>query len=448
MDPGTILGIAGVAIALPPLLETCLHGFDTFTAGRKQAETSEKFIAMLAIYRLRLFCWGHNLGLTNDVDYPINPALNEAIYRTPIEGVLRQLKSLFTDGEKLESQYGVKPQPYNPNQIDEPRNVFSETYERYAQKLRSTSQLPKMTKWAVHDEAKFQKMLDEINRFISSLESLNGPLGIQQRPLRDVEQAITKISNEHDLRLVQSAAMESGFQPAGRFANQRLLALNPDATPLENVFGSISISGESTPSFQISTGHTSPAHPQTASYFPRGAASNQLSISSQPNSPSPPPYADLASPPVSLHHSQSQISLPNRFPSPSSSHTTAPSTTSTIFHHFDEAAYHSYVVAQPDATLQQLETDLDKNIGWSNAAIGAGIVGGVLTMGATLAGSAVGARTSHVYKLQRNIVQAELGRRGIKGKKEARKLEKERLEAQNRVQRWAIEDAKSGKGAY
>jgi hypothetical protein len=131
MDPGTALAIAGVAIALLSLLETCLHGFDRFTAGRKQAETSKRILVMLDIHKLRLLCWGRSLGLTNELGRPMNQLLNDPTYRVPIENTLRLLNSLFTDGKELESRYGVKEQPYNPNQIDEPQSVFSETYDRY-----------------------------------------------------------------------------------------------------------------------------------------------------------------------------------------------------------------------------------------------------------------------------------------------------------------------------
>lgn len=113
--------------------------------------------------------------------------------------------------------------------------------------------------------------------------------------------------------------------------------------------------------------------------------------------------------------------------------------------HYDETAWKAYVVAQSDASLQQLETELDKKIGWSKAAIGVGAVGSVLTAGITLVGSAAGARTTYVYRLQRDVVQAELCRRGVVGRKEAARIEKEKVEAQKRVKRWAMEDAKSGR---
>lgn len=451
MDPGTALGIAGVAVALPPLLETCIHGFDLFSTGRKQAETSKKFIAMLGLSKLRLYLWGRNLGLTNEAEYPMNELLNDLTIRIPIEAALQELKSLMTDGKKLESKYGVKPQPYNPNQIEntpgEPRSMFSDTYERYMQRLRKSSQLPKMTTWAIHDEAKFQKMLDEITHFLTSLESLNGSLGIQQQPLKDVEQTISKSSNEYDLRLVQSAALDSGLQEVGQVANQRLLTLNPEATPLWDLASSVSISGHSTPS---SAGHIPPARPQTQSYFAIASTSTRPSISSQLASISPSPYAAIGSPSTSSTHSLSQTSLSSLSPPPSSSYTSPspspyaapPSATSTMFQHFNEAAWRSYVLTQPDTVLQQLETDLDKKIGWSKAAIGAGIVTSVLTAGVTLAGSAAGARTSYVYKLQRNIVKAELVRRGVLGRKEAARREKEKMEARRRVEKWAIEDGK------
>ncbi|MCJ1245875.1 hypothetical protein MMC30_003079 [Trapelia coarctata] len=439
MDPGTALAIAGVALALPPLFETYIHGFDLFTAGRNQAETTKKFIAMLGLSKLRLYLWGRNLGLTNEPDHPMNEMLNDLAIRLRIEAALEQLKSLITDGKQLESKYGVKAQPYNPNQIDEPRSMFSETYERYMQRLRKSSQLSKMTTWAIHDEAKFQKMLDEINHFLISLESLNGSLGIQQQPLKDVERTIAKSFNEYDLRLVQSAALASDFQSVGQVANQRLLTLNPEATLFEDLASSISISGHSTPS---SAGHISPARPQTQSYFPISSTSNRPSISSQLASPSPPPYTTLASPSTSSTHNQSTTSLASLSPSQPSPYAAPQSATSTMFQHFDEAAWRSYVVAQPDATLLQLEADLDKKIEWSKAAIGAGLVGSVLTMGATLAGSAAGARTNYVYKLQRNVVKVELGRRGLVGKKEAARMEKEKMAAQERVRRWAMEDAK------
>ena len=67
--------------------------------------------------------------------------------------------------------------------------------------------------------------------------------------------------------------------------------------------------------------------------------------------------------------------------------------------HYDETAWKSYVVAQSDASLQQLETELDKKIGWSKAAIGVGAVGSVLTAGITLLGSVAGAWTTYVYRL-------------------------------------------------
>lgn len=264
---------------------------------------------MLDIHKLRLLSWGRSLGLTNESGRPMNQLLNDPTYRVPIENALRLLNSLFTDGKELESRYGVKEQPYNPNQIDEPQSMFSETYDRYMQRLRKTSQLPKITKWAIHDEAKFQKMLDDINLFLSSLESLNSSLGIQ--PQKAVEHTIAKLSNEHDLRLVQSAALEYGFRSTGQVAHQRLLWLNPDATPLANSTFSGPLSHQSTTSSQLSTEIISPGHPQTQSYFALGATPDQQSVGGQSSPSPPPPYAPIASPSASSSHSQSQSSPPN-----------------------------------------------------------------------------------------------------------------------------------------
>ncbi|KAK0647012.1 prion-inhibition and propagation-domain-containing protein, partial [Cercophora newfieldiana] len=227
---GLVLGALGIA----GLFKSCIDNFDIVVRARDFGENFDLLCTELSLQQVRLGLWGESLGFIPAEDSK-EPQINQGLDRRPqvrraITDALLHLQNLLTKADVVIGRYD----PLETNEDGTPestslgmmvfRDSFSKLRSRMRQNQKEKSTL-QVTRWAVHDYAKFKNLLTSIKDLIDGLESVTTSLGVLERQRTRLAEEIESISDAQSLRLLQSvssAASSDVLQLVSDRASQRI----------------------------------------------------------------------------------------------------------------------------------------------------------------------------------------------------------------------------------
>ncbi|KAH9904294.1 prion-inhibition and propagation-domain-containing protein [Xylariomycetidae sp. FL2044] len=207
---GLALGVLGVA----SLFTSCIENFDIIVRAREFSEQFELQCTLLSLQRLRLAVWGETLGLApppGGPQRPYNEALDRHDIRPAIVLGLNQLRLLLNKADVINGKYALQENEACVVQTEVAvtslgMTIFREPFEKFRDRIKKNQKQKsvwKVTKWSIHDQAKFESTVNNITKLIDGLESIMTPLGLVQQQRARVEEEIESLSDAESLRLLQ-----------------------------------------------------------------------------------------------------------------------------------------------------------------------------------------------------------------------------------------------------
>ena len=226
--------------------------------------------AQLSIERLRLQAWGNVLGL------PATPAstspaarhyqqLGSDEVKPVVEKVLLSLIQRLQKADLITERYELKDnEETGPPEASAPHSTASSTgltifrlrYEAFKAKIRrnqSAASLWKVTRWAVHDLAKFRGIIEDIRALLDGLDKVAAILGTLDQQHAVLVEAVQDISDGGALRLVDLAS-HNGDSPS-------LIAISETASIRLSQIAD-TLSGAGSRSLETQTFCTAPSRPR------------------------------------------------------------------------------------------------------------------------------------------------------------------------------------------
>ncbi|KAL8706232.1 MAG: hypothetical protein Q9201_000738 [Fulgogasparrea decipioides] len=220
-------GLAIGAIGLAGLFTTCVGCIDYVSLGRNHGRDFEMSMTKLMLLKARLTTWGESLAVTHKGKE--NVALRERwlAEQDTVGKCLVGIKTMFEDGSRLESRYGLEQLPMSQTSLVFPQGQKSNAFQQIENKFKSRIQsrqehvsISKEIRWAIHDKKRFDCMIADLTFFIDGLEDLSDRLqvlGLQRQLLETDLQAIT---DTNSIRMMEDAATQAQPLSSERSADE------------------------------------------------------------------------------------------------------------------------------------------------------------------------------------------------------------------------------------
>ena len=158
-----------LTIGVAALFTSCIECFEYFKAAQGFEQNFEVLLVKLEYQQERLLVWGDLVGIGTGGHHDLGPTLgNNGHIEDLTRRCLTSIETLLKDAEVLKSKYGVRA--YTPASDTAPHsgisfNALKRLRLRLARQPQGPSVLDK-TRWAVYDETKFQKLVDDTRDLI------------------------------------------------------------------------------------------------------------------------------------------------------------------------------------------------------------------------------------------------------------------------------------------
>ncbi|KAK4212181.1 prion-inhibition and propagation-domain-containing protein [Rhypophila decipiens] len=222
MDP------VSICLSILPIFKVCLDYFDYFKTVRSLHLDCQILLLKLDFEHERMIIWGEKHGVFSTIgDGHDNHELNNPQVSKRLGQALGLINALFSDGERLKSQYGVKlledDQKSNNASGPKEKYVTTSALKRISKWINvqnalkaneSSMKKPSLigkTKWAIQDKAKFEALTRDIWELVSGLyDVLSVPDKERNRvALDDIQELLPDIG-----RLKQVEAASENIYPA------------------------------------------------------------------------------------------------------------------------------------------------------------------------------------------------------------------------------------------
>jgi hypothetical protein len=210
---GLVLGVAGI----PAVFASCVDCLDYITLERNYGKDFEVSLAKVSILKGRLHGCGESLSITT-ASHHLNDI--SSVQWKPQGRAIRQslwgLHSCFTDQQKLEKTYGLKPvagdfslatrsttTTVSPSltEVQSSFNIASTLRQRQ-------TPLSKRVRWAIHDKKKFDALVSDALLYIESIEAVCIQLNLMRTDQELCEAAVDRVQTREGMRLLERAIRE------------------------------------------------------------------------------------------------------------------------------------------------------------------------------------------------------------------------------------------------
>jgi len=160
-----------LSIGIAALFTTCIQCFEYFKAATTLRKDFGILLLTLELEEERLLIWGEVIGIgskdwSEDLTFKGESKRQDLARRC-----LAAIKSLLEDAEGLKSTYGVQPAAATARSASR-QSITSNALKRFRVRLgRSPNKIGVLdqTRWAIHDAAKFQKLIGHLRDMIDGL---------------------------------------------------------------------------------------------------------------------------------------------------------------------------------------------------------------------------------------------------------------------------------------
>ncbi|KAL8911671.1 MAG: hypothetical protein Q9171_003198 [Xanthocarpia ochracea] len=229
------------AVALLPLLTTCVECFDYIDAAKSCGRDLELLTTKFAIEKARLSIWGESVGIssTNTAAYT---KVDSVLVRPIIEQILNCVRMLFEDKNALTARYGLKPTSNDASSqylsITEPSDLagfpalpmrLKASYIRFKSRIEQNhnqTSTVKKTKWAIRDKQKFLTLVENVHQFVNGLEAITDSVETATKRAALIREQLSTVEDAEDLRLIAGASAGDNYQ----WSNAASIALGASVT--------------------------------------------------------------------------------------------------------------------------------------------------------------------------------------------------------------------------
>lgn len=212
--------VAGLILALPGLLTSCVDCFNYMQLGRSFGSDYGKCLLALDATKLRLSRWGAAVGIGEDLTPAISLSPEEAELA---QSLLESILDTFAKAEKTSSAFVkralLKSQDKEALQVCEPQDLaptyqnLHVTMQELAKKRQKKANILKKAKWAFYEKAKFDSMVADVRGFVDDLVELFPPgpkLEMSLQRQKDLSEAeVDEIKDNDELVLLKDAVGNS-----------------------------------------------------------------------------------------------------------------------------------------------------------------------------------------------------------------------------------------------
>lgn len=206
---GLALGVLGIA----GLFASCIENFDIVVRARDFGEEFDLLCTQLSLQRIRLVLWGESLGLVpgpKGKRIPYNKAVDRPDIRPAIASSLNHLQLLLGKADVVTDRYELKDGG-KAVQVMPAKGlmIFRERFEAFRGRIRKNQKDKSawaVTRWSIHDSAKFEALINKIRDLMDGLEGITSSLGLLEQQRALLKEEIESISDTKSLRLLQEVA--------------------------------------------------------------------------------------------------------------------------------------------------------------------------------------------------------------------------------------------------
>ena len=176
-------GLAIGAFALSGLFTTCVQCLEYISFGRNIGKDYELSVTKLDLLKTRLKAWGESLAVTHAGRENAMLRNRWTQEQKTVGNCLIGIKGILEDTKRLESRYGLRPDPQTSTTLSTTHlgtsldlgNLEQEVRSKARQRQKS-SNFFNQARWAILDKRKFDVLISDLNFFVVGLESLNDRL--------------------------------------------------------------------------------------------------------------------------------------------------------------------------------------------------------------------------------------------------------------------------------
>lgn len=200
-----------LSIGIAALFTSCIECFEYFKAAKGFEQNFEVLLVKLEYQQERLLVWGDLVGIGTGRHHPgLGPDLeNHENIEDLTKRCLTNIQSLLKDAEILKSKYGVRA--YTATSDTAPHSgISSNALKRLRLRLGRQSQGPSIldrTRWAIHEETKFQKLVEDIRDLIDILTT-KVPVSSELQEQKVQDDIASMVDDIQSLHLFQEACKD------------------------------------------------------------------------------------------------------------------------------------------------------------------------------------------------------------------------------------------------
>ena len=196
-----------LGIGIAALFTACIECFEYFKVASDLRRSYEVLLIKLEIQQERLLVWGDVVGIGSD---ELDSIEKDKTLSDLTKRCLSTIRSLLQDTEILKSKYGlcaITSSDQAIRQTSLSANALKRFRLRFRETLKGPGALDK-TRWAIHDAAKFEKLITDLKDLIDGLIArVPAPMERQDQKIKD--DIASMVDNITGLKLVQEACEET-----------------------------------------------------------------------------------------------------------------------------------------------------------------------------------------------------------------------------------------------
>lgn len=202
------------AVALASLFTTCVQCWDYIDAARSHGRDFELLATKLEMEKTRFLIWGDVMGLLKVDGQRYDKSLASPSVLQVVERILNCIQNIFTDSDALVARYGLEPITDSSEQSDDARfrinqlSKFKASYKQFLVRIKGIQQKTSLlgkTRWALHDQAKFNVLISDLRQFIDGLRGITASSSSKKRQ-RDIVNEVVGPLSPTAAKLVQEAS--------------------------------------------------------------------------------------------------------------------------------------------------------------------------------------------------------------------------------------------------
>lgn len=179
--------------------------------------------------RVRFVLWGETLGLVPGPEGKktrYQKAIERDNIKPAIESTLNHLCLLLQNAEVVTERYELQDGEDHVNGFQPTAStglmIFRERFESFKARIRKNQKTKStwtVTRWAIHDSARFRATIGNIKDLMDGLESITSSLGVLERQQALLTEEVESISDTRSLRLLQEIASSHETSPSLRIVS-------------------------------------------------------------------------------------------------------------------------------------------------------------------------------------------------------------------------------------